>query len=315
MTPVETQRIESYLALKYGITLNTNTDGDGTSFELLTGTNPSSVTEGDYVASNGTTIYWDASAYTGYNAYVAGIGRDDCTNLNQKQSKSVNTGEILTGALGSAVAASNAANTNTITTDNSYLMWGNNNGLKEYTTQVAGTNVTSVLGRVWRVDKTNWTDQNITLCFDNYNNDDYLVISNASASFATINQEKQLSVLGCVTFNSSELPDGAYFSLGKKIEAPGCVTNGIVSWLDAQQIASGNMIDGVGWPDKSGNDKYFNNVSSDPARTDAALNYNHVITFDGNDHLSIPTITSAFTQVPMLVTPMLSVVKVTTTTE
>ncbi len=266
LAAADVNKIESYFALKYGMTLNQTTPTN-------------------YIASNGTTVMWNATDNTGYNSNIAGIGRDDCTDLYQKQSKSVNTGEILTGALGSAVATSNAANMNTITTDLSFLVWGNNNGLNEFTTQVTGTNVTAVLGRVWRVDKTNWTDQNITLCFDNYNDDDYLVISNASPTFATINQEKQLSALGCVTFNSSELPDGAYFSLGKSIMAPGCVTGGIVTWLDAQTVASGNMINGVGWSDKSGNDKFFNWVFGDPTRTDAALNYNHVINFDGTDWL------------------------------
>jgi len=267
LTLDERERVESYLALKYGITLN-----NGAS---------------DYVSYNGATevIMWGAAVNAGYKFNIAGLGREDCTDLHQKQSKSVNAGEILSVALGSTVQATNTANTNTVTTDRSFLVWGNNNGLNEFTTQVTGTNVTSVLGRVWRVDKTNWADQNITVCFDNYNDDDYLVISNASATFATINQEKQLSSLGCVTFNSSELPDGAYFSLGKKIQAPGCVTGGIVTWLDAQTTASGNMTDGVGWADQSGNTKFFNSVFGDPARTDAALNYNHVINFDGNDYL------------------------------
>ncbi|MDX1943590.1 MAG: LamG-like jellyroll fold domain-containing protein [Saprospiraceae bacterium] len=276
----ERERVESYLALKYGITLKNGTI--------------------DYVSYDGTTevIMWDASDNAGYHHNIAGLGREDCTDLNQKQSRSVNTGEILSLALGNSIAVSNPANTNTISTDRSFFVWGNNNGLNEFTTQVTGTNVTAVLGRVWRVDRTGtgFDGKNITLCFDNYNDDDYLVMSNSDGTFATINHEKQLSSQGCVTFPSADLPDGAYFSLGKNIMAPGCVTGGIVTWLDAQTVASGNMIDGVGWSDKSGNNKYFNNVSSDPARTDAALNYNHVITFDGNDHLSIPTITSAFTE-------------------
>lgn len=277
----EKNKVNSYIALKYGVTL-----------DQTASTN--------YVASdwNGTTgtIYWDASANASYSSNIAGIGRDDCTDLNQKQSKSVNTGEILTVALGSTVAASNAANTNTISADNSYFVWGNNNGLNEFFTSVSGTNVTAVLQRVWTVQKTNWTDQNITMCFDGYNDDDYLVISNSSSTFATINQEKQLSSLGCVTFSSADLPDGAYFSIGKNIMAPGCVTGGIVTWLDAQTVQSGNMIDGVGWPDQSGNSKYFSTVIGDPARVDGALNYNHFVEFDGNDALSKASISAAFTE-------------------
>ena len=58
------QRIESYLALKYGFTLN-STDNSG------------SITEGDYLASDGSTKYWDFTANSTYHNDVAGIGRDD----------------------------------------------------------------------------------------------------------------------------------------------------------------------------------------------------------------------------------------------
>ena len=64
-------RIQSYLGIKYGITLGTN-----------------GVSQ-DYANSDGTVI-WDQSANTGYNYDIAGIGRDDASELNQKQSSSVN---------------------------------------------------------------------------------------------------------------------------------------------------------------------------------------------------------------------------------
>ncbi len=81
LTPAEIQRLESYMALKYGITLNGG----------LT----------DYVASDGTSLMWTASANTGYQFRITGIGKDDCTMLHQKQSLSADTG-IVTIALGNA---------------------------------------------------------------------------------------------------------------------------------------------------------------------------------------------------------------------
>ncbi len=61
--------IESYLAIKYGITLSNSGGG----------------TNGDYTATNNNLI-WDASDNSGYHIDVIGIGRDDSTALLQKQS-------------------------------------------------------------------------------------------------------------------------------------------------------------------------------------------------------------------------------------
>ena len=112
----ERNRIQSYLALKYGITLGTN----GTSQ--------------DYVNSDGTVI-WDADNGTPsesvFNNDIAGIGRDDASELYQKQSRSVNnasdgtgrTQGILTMGL-SQVYNTNNLNPNTLN-DKEFLIWGN----------------------------------------------------------------------------------------------------------------------------------------------------------------------------------------------
>ncbi|WP_156324039.1 hypothetical protein [Bacillus sp. JCM 19034] len=70
LTSDHAAKIETYLAVKYGITLN-----EGNS---------------DYVATNGD-IVWSADSTYKYN--IAGIGRDDAEELNQKQSHSINVGE------------------------------------------------------------------------------------------------------------------------------------------------------------------------------------------------------------------------------
>ncbi|MEO5778119.1 MAG: LamG-like jellyroll fold domain-containing protein [Flavobacterium sp.] len=104
----ERTKIESYLGVKYGITLGVN----GTSQ--------------NYLASDGT-IIWDASANSGYNYDIAGIGRDDIEKLNQKQSKSVNANSNLTIGLGT-ISTTNTANTNAFDVDKKYLVWGDNGG-------------------------------------------------------------------------------------------------------------------------------------------------------------------------------------------
>ncbi|RMB63853.1 choice-of-anchor D domain-containing protein [Dokdonia sinensis] len=106
---IDQQKIQSYLATKYGITLGTN----GTSL--------------NYVDTDAN-IIWDISEDSGaFNYDIAGIGRDDCSELNQKQSKSINSDALLTFGLGD-IFTTNAANTNTFPNDKDFLMWGNDNG-------------------------------------------------------------------------------------------------------------------------------------------------------------------------------------------
>lgn len=98
-------KIESYLAIKYGITLGVN----GTSQ--------------NYVDSNGTVIY---GAGAGFNYNIAGIGRDDLSQLNQKQSKTENTVSDITIGLGD-IFDTNSNNTNTFDANRKFLVWGHNN--------------------------------------------------------------------------------------------------------------------------------------------------------------------------------------------
>ena len=133
----ERNRIQSYLAIKYGITLGVN----GTSQ--------------DYVDSAGNLI-WDQSANTGYNYDVTGIGRDDDSDLNQKQSKGSSAFSIVT--IGhKEIQTTNTANTNNFTTDKDYLVWGHNNATLSGTNSItvnigaSSTTVTTIFDRRWKV--------------------------------------------------------------------------------------------------------------------------------------------------------------------
>jgi hypothetical protein len=96
----ELKKIHSYLAIKYGISMNTS----------------------DYMSTDGTVV-WSNSANSGYNNNIIGIARDDATDLYQKQAVSL-TNSHLKIFLGS-LKETNTANTATIP-DNTYLMIGHN---------------------------------------------------------------------------------------------------------------------------------------------------------------------------------------------
>ena len=102
MSNDDIEKIHSYLAIKYGITLYA----------------------GNYVISNGT-IVWDRSlpANNAYNHNIFGIGRDDFSGLNQKQAYSAND-RSLTVFVGS-LATLNSENTDML--DNmQFLILGSN---------------------------------------------------------------------------------------------------------------------------------------------------------------------------------------------
>lgn len=138
----ERRKIESYLGIKYGITLGVN----GVTL--------------DYQNSNGNVI-WAAAANSGYDYDIAGIGRDDASELNQKQSKSINATEVMTIGL-SDVFTTNSANTSAFDVDKKFLVWGSNGGAMTntgtpFTINLGPTTVTTfteIVNRRWKIVET-----------------------------------------------------------------------------------------------------------------------------------------------------------------
>lgn len=115
LTNVEMNRVESYLAIKYAITL-------GTPLNVV-----------DYNSSTGVVI-WDGSVTPNYHNQIIGIGRDDSQGLYQKQSHTFDDSlRIYVDAL----AATNEGNTGVINTNISYVTVGHN------TDGLCGTNTSN----------------------------------------------------------------------------------------------------------------------------------------------------------------------------
>ncbi len=131
-------KIESYLAIKYGITLGTSTEA-----------------QKNYINSFNTNV-WDISVNAGYNQHVAGIGRDDTSDLNQKQSKTLNTSNEVTIGL-NGIFTTNSANTNEFNKNGDFLVWGCNNagytGSSANTITIASGITTSLtrIDRKWKI--------------------------------------------------------------------------------------------------------------------------------------------------------------------
>lgn len=136
LSTADRNKVESYLALKYGFSLG------------------STVTPLNYTASDGT-VFWTASA--GFQNNVFGIGRDDASGLLQNASNSINLGSG-NGAgqtgLGNLVVRSTGA-----LTDKQFVMIGDDANALSEATITSGTAPAVAVGstrllRNWKVQNT-----------------------------------------------------------------------------------------------------------------------------------------------------------------
>ncbi len=134
LTAAELNRIESYLALKYGITLNQDTAQD-------------------YTASDGITEMWDkdASGADTYDNDIVGVGRDAGAVLSQVKSKSVNFDAIV--LLLAEDEGTNAVDSFIDIVDMEFFTFGNNDSSAEWTSIDAPT-AYKILKREWKVQET-----------------------------------------------------------------------------------------------------------------------------------------------------------------
>ncbi|MDA9563313.1 hypothetical protein N9R81_01400, partial [Flavobacteriales bacterium] len=288
-------RIQSYLAIKYGITHTNDNDGDATTGEAI-----GAFTEGDYLASDGTVI-WDYSVNSAYHNDVAGIGQDNNSGLVQSKSMSVNTGSVLLMKSPSSLD------------DMDFLVCGDNGtslATKNTVDVPTGYKYDERLARVWRADKTG-SPGTATLKFylggmagRSTFASDYALLINSTTTFAgVIPYTAGLSYNNdTITFTGVTLNDGDYFTLATGhncslgYEGPAGVgkTDGsseLVLWLkanssvynDAGTTPATNGQSIQQWNDLSGNANHVTQtVAGDkPTYVTGEINSQPVVRFDG----------------------------------
>ncbi len=263
------EKIQSYLALKYGITL----DGDQT----------------DYIASDGNFIYETVIAPGDYNNDIAGIGRDDISDLDQRKSLSVNTDAIVTIAL--TDNAGTFASPNTPNANLSFLAWGNDNDddgtIEDITTEVP-SNVITRLDREWRVQEKG-TIGNVTMEIDisgvtpNGGGDftgsaatDFLLLIDDGGDFSngitrSITATSYDAGNEILTFDIDFI-DGDIFTVATSLapNGPGGVTTNLNLWLKGNvgvTSVGGDGTEVTNWADQSGNGLDFASQVFSPGET------------------------------------------------
>jgi len=218
-------KIQSYLAVKYGITL-----------------------AGNYVNSNNDVV-WDSIANSGYNSNIFGLGRDDDSGLYQKQAHSAND-STLTIYRGDEVTTLNNDNTGTLG-DKQFLMIGRNvnevspamtlananiiNDVNPFASGSLSNNLSNVQSPRYKVQLNNAASLTVKLTspFDFFTN----VIVSQNDAFNTKSTMKVYNVtdgVAEVVFDNTY----KYFKFIGSREGPGGVGLGLLLWLQADVSAS-----------------------------------------------------------------------------
>ena len=134
LSDVENSRIESYLALKYGITLDQTT--------------PQS-----YINSHGVEIYDADGAFNDFDHNIIGIGKDIESSLDQRVSKSVHSGAVLTLATTKDFTGANNNEDRISLEDESFLVTGNNGESVVFERFFNGEE-NAMINRIWAFEET-----------------------------------------------------------------------------------------------------------------------------------------------------------------
>ncbi|PSL33797.1 putative secreted protein (Por secretion system target) [Dyadobacter jiangsuensis] len=277
LTADQMDRVETYLAIKYGTTYASGTR--------------------DYKNSAGNVV-WSASANTGSQSNIAGIGRDDNGALHQKQSWSTSNGrQVLIGT--GTLAGSNADNATGLN-NGQFLVWGDNGLAKTPNVAIAGIGgISHRFAAIWKVQNTGSVGTVRVAWPKSLLGMKLIQSSDATidASDVSTDMSANETVINGVTFNYADvtLSDGQYFTFGAKVPAPGGVVNGILMWHKADDGVTTAGAKNI-WQDVSGNGRDVsqnNNATYQPSLvTNAsftansknyAFNFNPFYYFDGSN--------------------------------
>lgn len=139
LPPKKQQQIESYLAIKYGVTL-----------------------VGDYLNSLGAVV-WDTRANQPFSHNIAGLGRDDFYGLYQKQACGTTSKPLLAIGMGD-IYNSNEENPATLS-NHAFLLWAENGELPFFETETHSNK--KILLKKWKINASGqYLGQKAVLRFD-----------------------------------------------------------------------------------------------------------------------------------------------------
>lgn len=277
------QKIHSYLSIKYGISLDKNS-------------------QPDYLNYDGNVV-WKGSNNQGYQNDIFGIARDDNSGLYQKQSVSFDR-SIMTVFVGDSIANLNIENSGKLD-DGNYLLFGSN-GLNDYLLDydhkkgdqfANGILVKDINFRNQVVLKAQTTGKNRFVVNIRPNLSSSMILVSPDSTFKPATTRVYLVENRVV--KNVEINDGDYVGFAIYGNAPGGVVNGLRLWLRADDhkslIFNQGTNDLMVWKDQTANQNNYyyssvkNNIKVPPiySNCDSKMNFFPSIYFAENASLAI----------------------------
>ncbi|MDR3058511.1 MAG: cohesin domain-containing protein [Prevotella sp.] len=233
ISDADRDKIDAYLGLKYGITIDKDKLSNATNF--------------DFKISDGTSV-WNGNdvIHQNYHKNVASVLRDDASDLNNRQSKSTDVGAIVHMGVGSVLGCSPTLND--IINDKSAITWGHNSGALTTLSFAGDPNICGALdsrlnGRVWLVDNINFSQsiavraEGSTFPYNGANWEVYMLVADDPAKIISNNWDQLIPMTyyegghqanyvfskkyTYISFAAKQLPgtcEGCEFSGSKKLE-------------------------------------------------------------------------------------------------
>lgn len=279
----ELKKINTYLGVKYGITLDRNS-------------------QPDYMLSDGTVIYNRNNAgYSSYSSDIVAIARDDASGLNQKQALSTDNPGM--GIYLGSLTETNDENTSIIS-DKSALVFGStglegstqyNYGVGTQFSNYTFQSFTDPLSGIVTEERVNDLSRNIYRAKVTGGTPfvvnilppigQWVVVSD-NANFTPSNT-RIYKAIGGVAQNVT-INDGDYVGFVYYMRAPGGVTNGLRMWLNASEastITTNPQGQVLTWVDYAGFGTTYrrrpaNNESAQYVQSDERTNFHPTLIFD-----------------------------------
>jgi len=203
LSNTERRRVDSYLAIKYGITLG-------------------QVATDHYLDTDGNVV-WNGADNTAFNSNIFGVGRDDIEVFEQKVSKSVNAGTILTIAtINDFILPNLDASRTGFTNNKTYFLLGDNANAATTPIDVSlGSKTYKRIPKIWLAQEKNTDTGNLFF----------------EADLTAYNSGTFVTTAGNVVMLIS---DDAAFTTNVAVVNP--TVNNSGKWVYSQNIASGKYI-------------------------------------------------------------------------
>ena len=182
LTSTEKLKIETYLSIKYGISL---------------------IGSMNYLSAHGTKI-WHFKENKKYTTSVTGIGRDDSSGLFQKQSGNCIKDGIYIG-FGKRDSI-NSYSKNDLD-DSSYMVWGNNGGSTQLKSGSESVAPIKKMDRIWKIQKTAVSSRPLKSTFITINTKEFFQKTN----FTSTNSSQLCLVVSALESESFDYSGAKYY--------------------------------------------------------------------------------------------------------